>query len=56
VARWLAIMVIVVVALAGAGLCLGVSEISYPSFYCVQCSAPDKLDYVQEMEHPRNAR
>jgi len=51
VARWLAIFVIVV-ALAGAGLCLGVSEISYPFFHYVQCSTtPDKLDYVQELEH-----
>jgi hypothetical protein len=49
-ARWLAIMVIIV-ALAGAGLCLGVSEISYPFFHYVQCTAPDKLDYVQEIEH-----
>ena len=49
-ARWLAIMVIII-ALAGAGLCLGVSEISYPFFHYVQCTAADKLDYVQEIEH-----
>jgi hypothetical protein len=48
-ARLLAILVIVV-ALAGAGLCLGVSEISYPFLGYVEC-APDKLDYVKEIEH-----
>ena len=49
-ARWLAIIVIVL-SLAAAALCLGVSEISYPFFYYVDCSAPDKLDYVREINH-----
>jgi len=47
-ARWLAIAIIVV-ALTGAALCLFVSEISYPFFYYVQCSAPDKLDFSGEI-------
>ena len=50
VARWLAIMVIIV-SLTAAGLCLGVSEISYPFLCYVQCAAPDKLDYVNEIDH-----
>lgn len=49
-ARWLAISTIVV-SLAAAALCLGVSEISYPFFHYVACSAPDKLDYSNEINH-----
>ena len=48
-ARWLAILVIVV-SLAGAALCLGVAEISYPFLHYVGCSA-DKLDYSSEIAH-----
>ncbi|MGB7100129.1 MAG: hypothetical protein WBD95_15375 [Xanthobacteraceae bacterium] len=49
-ARWLAILVIVV-SLAAAALCLGVSEVSYPFLHYVECSAPDKLDYAEEINH-----
>ncbi len=49
-ARWLAILVIVI-CLAAAALCLGVSEISYPFLYYVACSGPDKLDYTNEISH-----
>lgn len=46
--RWLAILIIIL-ALAAAALCLGVSEISYPFLHYVDCSAPDKLDYSNEI-------
>jgi hypothetical protein len=49
-ARWLAV-VIIFLALAAAALCLGVSEISYPFLYYVDCSLPGKLDYTREIEH-----
>ena len=48
-ARWLAILVIVV-SLAGAALCLGVAEISYPFLHYVGCSA-DKLGLQREIAH-----
>ncbi len=48
-ARWLAILVIVV-SLAAAALCLGVSEISYSFLHYVECSA-DKLNYADEINH-----
>jgi hypothetical protein len=47
--RWIAIFVIVV-ALAGAVLCLGVAEISYSFLHYVECSA-DKLDFAREIDH-----
>jgi len=47
-ARWLAILVILL-SLGGAVACLFVSEVSYPFFYYVQCSAPKTLDYSQEI-------
>src|ERR1700683_1400636 len=37
-------------ALAGAALCLGVAEISYPFLHYVGCST-DKLDYSVEIAH-----
>ncbi len=49
-ARWLAILVIVV-SLTAAALCLGVSEISYSFLHYVECSGPDKLDYAAEINH-----
>lgn len=49
-ARWLA-TTIIVLSLAAAALCLGVSEISYPFFHYVDCSATDKLDYSKEISH-----
>lgn len=49
-ARWLATSVIVL-SLAAAALCLGVSEISYRFFQYVECSAPDKLDFSYEIDH-----
>ena len=49
-ARWLAILVIAL-SLAAAALCLGVSEIVYSFFHYVECSAPDKLDYTNEIDH-----
>jgi hypothetical protein len=48
-ARWLAISVIVI-SLAAAALCLGVSEISYPFLHYVECG-PGKLDYAAEIDH-----
>ena len=48
-ARWLATLVIVL-SLAGAALCLGVSEISYSFLHYVECSAPDKLDFTDEID------
>jgi hypothetical protein len=47
-ARWLAIAVIFL-SLGAAVACLFVSEISYPFFGYVQCSAPKTLDYTQEI-------
>ncbi len=47
-ARWLAIVVIVL-SLSAAALCLFVSEISYPFFYFVECSAPGNLDFTNEI-------
>src|SRR6202042_1600015 len=44
-ARWLAILVIII-ALAAAALCLGVSEVSYSFLHYVECTGPDKLDYA----------
>ncbi len=49
-ARWLAIVVIVL-SLAGAVACLFVSEVSYPFFYYVKCSAPHVLDYTDEIQN-----
>ncbi len=49
-ARWLATSIIVL-SLAAAALCLGVSEISYRFFQYVECSAPDKLDFSNEITH-----
>jgi len=49
-ARWLAILIIVL-ALAAAALCLGVSEVSYPFLHYVNCSAPDKMDFSVEIDH-----
>ena len=45
-ARWLAITIIVL-SLAAAALCLGVSDF-YPFLYYVECST-DKLDYFNEL-------
>ena len=47
-ARWLAILTIVL-SLAAAALCLLVSEISYSFFHYVDCVAPDKLDFSNEI-------
>ena len=47
-ARWLAILTIVL-SLAAAALCLLVSEISYSFFHYVDCTAPDKLDFSNEI-------
>jgi hypothetical protein len=52
-ARWLAILIIIL-SLAAAALCLGVSEISYPFLYHVECGAPDKLDYSDEISRLAN--
>jgi hypothetical protein len=50
-ARWLAILIIVL-SLTAAALCLFVSEISYPFFNFVGCSsAPDTLDFTNEITH-----
>jgi hypothetical protein len=49
-ARWLATSIIVL-SLAAAALCLGVSEISYRFFQYVECSTPDKLDFSNEITH-----
>jgi hypothetical protein len=51
-ARWLAVLTIVV-SLAGASLCLGVAEISYPFLHYVGCSA-GKLDYTDEIARLTN--
>jgi hypothetical protein len=48
--RWLAILVIIL-CLAGAALCLGVSEISYSFLHYVDCNTPGKLDYTDEITH-----
>ncbi len=48
-ARWLAI-VIIFLSLAAAAACLFVSEVSYPFFYYVSCSAPHGLDYTREID------
>jgi hypothetical protein len=50
ITRWLAILVIVL-CLAAAALCLGVAEVSYRFLYYVACSAPDKLDFTDEINH-----
>lgn len=47
-ARWLAI-VIIVLSLAASVACLFVSEISYPFFGYVACTAPHSLDYTAEI-------
>ena len=47
-ARWLAIAIIVL-SLAAAALCLGVSEVSYRFFYYVECSTPEKLNFSNEI-------
>ena len=52
-ARWLAILVIVL-SLTGAVACLFVSEISYPFFYYIKCSAPKALDYTAEINNLAN--
>jgi hypothetical protein len=46
--RWLAILIIIL-SLAAAALCLGVSEVSYSFLQYVDCSAPDKLDFSKEI-------
>jgi hypothetical protein len=50
IARWLAILIIVV-SLAAAAMCLGVAEVSYRFFHYVACPAPDKLDFTEEINH-----
>jgi hypothetical protein len=52
-ARWLAILVIIV-SLAAAALCLGVAEVSYRFLHYVDCTATDKLDYSAEIAHLAN--
>jgi hypothetical protein len=47
--RWLAITIIVL-ALVAAALCLFVSEISYPFFHYVECSAAGTLDLTREIK------
>lgn len=47
-ARWLAIAVIFL-SLAAAVACLFVSEVSYPFFGHVTCSAPQSLDFTDEI-------
>jgi hypothetical protein len=47
-ARWLAILIIIL-SLAAAALCLFVSEVSYSFFHYVDCAAPDKLDFSNEI-------
>jgi len=47
-ARWLAILIILL-SLAAAALCLWVSEISYSFFHYVDCTAPDRLDFSNEI-------
>ena len=47
-ARWEAIMVIFL-SLGAAVACLFVSEVSYPFFYYVKCTAPHGLDYSGEI-------
>jgi len=47
-ARWLAILIIIL-SLAAAALCLWVSEISYSFFHYVDCTAPDRLDFSNEI-------
>ena len=49
-ARWLAVTIILL-SLAAAALCLGVSEISYPFYYYVACSSTGTLDYSNEISH-----
>jgi hypothetical protein len=46
--RWLAILIIIV-SLAAAALCLFVSEISYSFFHYVDCTAPERLDFSNEI-------
>ncbi len=46
--RWLAITIIIL-SLAAAALCLGVSEISYSFLHYVDCTASDKLDFSDEI-------
>ena len=47
-ARWLAILIIIL-SLAAAALCLWVSEISYSFFHYVDCTAPNRLDFSNEI-------
>ena len=47
-ARWLAILIIIL-SLTAAALCLLVSEISYSFFHYVDCTAPDRLDFSNEI-------
>ena len=47
-ARWLAILIIIL-SLAASALCLWVSEISYSFFHYVDCTAPDRLDFSNEI-------
>lgn len=47
-ARQLAVLIIIF-ALGASVACLFVSEISYPFFYYVKCSAPQSLDYSVEI-------
>jgi hypothetical protein len=46
--RWLAILIIIL-SLAAAALCLWVSEISYSFMHYVDCAAPDRLDFSNEI-------
>ena len=46
--RWLAI-IIIILSLAAAALCLGVSEISYSFLHYVDCNTPGQLDYTAEI-------
>ena len=47
-ARWLAILIIIL-SLTAAALCLLVSEISYSFFHYVDCTAPERLDFSNEI-------
>ncbi len=52
-ARWLAILVIFL-SLSAAVACLFVSEISYPFYGYVACSAPNGLDFTAEISQLAN--
>jgi hypothetical protein len=40
---------IIILSLAASALCLWVSEISYSFFHYVDCTAPDRLDFSNEI-------